>query len=86
MFSFSVLKVLNKFARLLLIPLVAIAINIDFPIHQSSGESAAAHMIGGIVFSCFEAFGVMTLVDHALFSLRGICPKTPFSASWALYF
>lgn len=75
MFSFSVLKVLNKFAWLLLIPLVAIAINIDFPIHQSSGESAAAHMIGGIVFSCFEAFGVMMLVDHALFFLDRYLPE-----------
>lgn len=75
MFSFGVLKVLDKFAWLLLIPLVAIAINTDFPIHHSPDESATMYVIVGVIFSCFEAIAAMMMADHALFFLDQHLPE-----------
>jgi membrane-bound ClpP family serine protease len=75
MFSFNVLKTTDKFAWLLLIPLVALGIDTDFPIHHSPDASATTNVVVGVVFSCIVAMIAMPLVDNALFFLDRYLPE-----------
>jgi membrane-bound ClpP family serine protease len=74
MFSFSVLKTIQKFAWLLLIPMVALGIDADFPIHNSPDASVMTNMVAGLVFSCIVALLAMMLVDNALFFIDRYLP------------